>query len=57
VEAFAFDEMEVAPLRASRRPSLVKVAADGESLRLGLPLRFRVAPRRLRLLRPAGSAA
>ncbi|HEX2198318.1 MAG TPA: diacylglycerol kinase family protein [Burkholderiales bacterium] len=56
VEAFAFDEMEVAPLRASRRPPLVKVAADGESLRLKLPLRFRVAPRRLRLLRPAGGA-
>ncbi|HEX6321714.1 MAG TPA: diacylglycerol kinase family protein [Burkholderiales bacterium] len=56
VEAFAFHEMEVAPLRPRRRALFVKVAIDGESLRLKLPLLFRVAPRRLRLLRPGGTA-
>lgn len=56
VEAFSFREMEVAPLRPRRRPMFLKVAADGESLRLKLPLRFCVAPRPLRLLMPAGEA-
>jgi diacylglycerol kinase family enzyme len=53
VEAFAFREMEVAPLRESRRPVSIKVATDGESRRLSLPLVFRVAPRPLRLVRAA----
>ena len=53
VEAFAFREMEVAPLRPRARPRFLKVATDGESVRLKLPLVFRVAPRALRLLRPA----
>ncbi len=51
VDAFAFREMEVAPLRPPRRPVFVKVATDGESVRLKLPLVFRVAPRPLKLVR------
>ena len=51
VEAFAFREMEVAPLRPPRRPVYLKVAIDGEGLRMPLPLVFRVAPRPLRLVR------
>jgi hypothetical protein len=56
VSAFAFRELEVAPLRPRRRPVRLKVATDGESRRLALPLVFRVAPRPLRLVRPAGAA-
>ena len=52
VEAFAFREMEVAPLVPRRRPKVIRVAADGENRRLTLPLVFRVAPRPLRLIRP-----
>jgi len=56
VEAFAFREMEVGrlqgPLRRRRREAFLKVATDGESLRLELPLVFSVAPRPLKLLRP-----
>jgi diacylglycerol kinase family enzyme len=51
VESFAFREMEVAPLRPKRRPMFLKVATDGESVRMRLPLVFRVAPRPLRLVR------
>jgi diacylglycerol kinase family enzyme len=51
VESFAFREMEVAPLRPKRRPMFLKVATDGESARMRLPLVFRVAPRPLRLVR------
>ena len=57
VSAFAFRELEVAPLRPRRRPLRLKVATDGESRRLAQPLVFRVAPRPLRLVRPAGAAA
>lgn len=56
VETFAFREMEVAPLREARRPVSIKVATDGESRRLSLPLVFRVAPRPLRLVRAAPAA-
>jgi diacylglycerol kinase family enzyme len=56
VEAFAFREMEVAVLRPRRRAVFVKVAADGENMRLKLPIVFRVAPRPLKLVRPAGAA-
>jgi len=56
VEAFAFREMEVAALRPRRRAMFIKVAADGESMRLRLPIVFRVAPRPLKLVRPAGAA-
>jgi diacylglycerol kinase family enzyme len=56
VEAFAFREMEVAPARPRRRPPLVKVATDGESARLRLPIVFRVAPRPLKLVRPPPAA-
>jgi hypothetical protein len=40
------------PLRRRRREAFLKVATDGESLRLQLPLAFSVAPRPLKLLRP-----
>jgi diacylglycerol kinase family enzyme len=55
VEAFAFREMEVALARPRRRPAFVKVATDGESARLSLPVVFRVAPRPLRLVRPSAA--
>ncbi len=51
VDAFAFREMEVAPARPARRPIFLKVATDGESVRLKLPIVFRVAPRPLKLVR------
>src|SRR5688572_20137333 len=51
VESFAFRRMEVAPLRIKRRPMFLKVATDGESVRMRLPLVFQVAPRPLRLVR------
>ncbi|HYD57655.1 MAG TPA: diacylglycerol kinase family protein [Burkholderiales bacterium] len=53
VEAFSFREMEVAPLKPARRPVVLNVATDGERTRMALPLVFRVAPRPLRLVRPA----
>lgn len=56
VEAFAFREMEVAPLHRRRRALFLKVATDGESTRLKLPLVFRVAPKPLRVLCPARAA-
>ena len=52
VEVFTFRELQVAPLRERRKRLMVKVAADGEGLRLPLPIEFRVAPRLLRLVRP-----
>jgi hypothetical protein len=51
VEAFAFPEMEAAPLHPPRRPVFLNVAIDGERLRMKLPILFRVAPRPLRLVR------
>jgi diacylglycerol kinase family enzyme len=48
VDNFAFTELEVA---LPRRREL-KLAIDGEIVRLPLPLRFRVAPQALRLLVP-----
>lgn len=51
VEAFAFRSLEVATLRPRRRAVFLKVATDGESRRMKLPLVFRVAPRPLRLVR------
>ena len=51
VEAFAFRELEVAPARPVRRAVFLKVATDGESVRLRLPIVFCVAPRRLKLVR------
>jgi diacylglycerol kinase family enzyme len=53
VESFAFREMAVTPARPRRRPAFVKVATDGESARLALPIVFRIAPRPLRLVRAA----
>ena len=52
VETFAFRELEVAARRPRRRAMFLKVATDGESVRLKLPLVFRVAPRPLRLVLP-----
>lgn len=50
VEHFAFTELEVA-LRRRRR---IKLALDGEIIRLQAPLRFEVAAQPLRLLVPRG---
>lgn len=51
IESFSFREMEVA-LPAAARRGAIRVATDGESTRMSAPLRFRVAPARLRLLGP-----
>jgi len=48
VESFAFTELEVALPRRRQ----IKLAIDGEIVRLPLPLRFHVAPQPLRLLVP-----
>jgi len=48
VDSFAFTELEVALPRRRR----IKLAVDGEIIRLALPLHFRVAPQPLRLLVP-----
>lgn len=48
VDSFAFTELDV---ELPRRRKL-KLAVDGEIIRLPLPLRFRVAPQPLRLLMP-----
>jgi diacylglycerol kinase family enzyme len=53
VDSFAFTELEVALPRRRH----IKLAVDGEIVRLPLPLRFRVAPRPLRLLVPRGRSA
>ncbi len=52
VDSFAFDELVVRQRRGARS---VKVAMDGEVLRMPPPLTFRSAPRPLRLLVPASS--
>ena len=49
VDSFAFDQLVV---RLRRRGRSVKVALDGEVLRVPPPLTFRTAPRPLRLLLP-----
>lgn len=48
VDSFAFDRLVVQP----RRGQSMKVAMDGEVLRLPAPLEFRTAPRPLQLLAP-----
>ncbi|MFD1709200.1 diacylglycerol kinase [Ottowia sp. GY511] len=53
VDSFAFDQLVV---RMRRRVRWVKVALDGEVLRMPPPLVFRTAPRPLRLLLPAAEA-
>lgn len=53
VDAFSFRRMEVAPLHERARPTTVKVATDGETRRVQLPLVFEVAQRPMRLVRPA----
>ena len=54
VDSFAFDELEVRLRKGARS---AKVATDGEVLRMPPPLVFRTAPRPLRLLVPASTAA
>lgn len=51
---FDFRQLTVQPGRFGRQR--IKVATDGEVLRLPLPLRFAVAPEPLRLIRPPGLA-
>jgi diacylglycerol kinase family enzyme len=50
---FAFRELQVQPVVQGRRHHReLKVAMDGEVFRLAPPLRFRVAPKQLRLITP-----
>lgn len=49
----SFRSMSVSPARTTRRHA--KVAADGEVLRMAMPLHFRVAPEPLWLIKPAAS--
>ncbi|MCA0324639.1 MAG: diacylglycerol kinase [Proteobacteria bacterium] len=51
VDSFDFDHLVVRPRRAGRT---IKVAVDGEVLRLPAPLVFETAPHPLRLLVPSG---
>ena len=51
VRSFALRELEVT--RSSRRSRTIKVAVDGEILQLQEPLRFRVSPQPLYLLKAA----
>jgi diacylglycerol kinase family enzyme len=55
VESFSFEELEVSSAGRPRREVSVKVATDGESARMKLPLIFRVAPRPLRLVVPSAA--
>lgn len=57
VENFAFESLEVRPRRAFGAWPRMLVATDGEILRLPMPLRFRVGPDPLWLIRPAGPAS
>lgn len=56
VETFAFESLEVRPRRAFGAWPRMLVATDGETLRLPMPLRFRVGPDPLWLICPAGPA-
>lgn len=49
----SFRSMSVSPAKTTRR--YAKVAADGEVLRMAMPLHFRVAPEPLWLIKPARS--
>jgi diacylglycerol kinase family enzyme len=53
VRDFSFNSLEVAVPRRSR----IKLALDGEIMRMSLPLRFEVAPKKLRLLVPREAGA
>ena len=53
IDSFSFREMEVAFVKGRR--TAVKIATDGESTHMALPLVFRVAPTSLRLVCPAQS--
>ncbi|MEX3629597.1 MAG: hypothetical protein VB138_09050 [Burkholderia sp.] len=55
VIGFGFERFTLT--RRSTRPRPVKVATDGEILRLPLPLVFRVGERPLRLLKPEAEQA
>ncbi|WP_119156992.1 diacylglycerol/lipid kinase family protein [Caldimonas tepidiphila] len=52
VETFAFRELTVRPWLVKRRRRGVRVALDGETLRLEPPLRFEVVPRPLWVMAP-----
>ncbi|MFG6416110.1 diacylglycerol/lipid kinase family protein [Roseateles sp. DC23W] len=54
VQSFGFQTLTVKARRFGA--SRIKVAADGEVLKMALPLRFEVAPEPLLLIRPAGMA-
>lgn len=51
VQSFAFDELQLVPLRAHSGLK-VKVAIDGEIHKMQFPLRFSVAPQGLWLMKP-----
>jgi diacylglycerol kinase family enzyme len=53
VDSFVFTELQV----ALPRRRYIKLAVDGEIIRLPLPLRFRVSPQPLRLLVPQAKVA
>jgi hypothetical protein len=58
VRSFLLRELEV--MRAGRRARSIKVAVDGEIMQMAEPLRFRVSPQPLYLLKnstPTGEAA
>lgn len=55
VQTLSFRSLTAEPARGARHRS-VKVAADGEIERMDMPLRFRVAPEPLWLIKPAGNA-
>ena len=57
VIGFGFERFTLTRRSARRRPRPVKVATDGEILRLQLPLVFRVGERALRLLKPEAEQA
>ncbi|WP_186129109.1 diacylglycerol/lipid kinase family protein [Burkholderia gladioli] len=57
VIGFGFERFTLTRRSARRRPRPVKVATDGEILRLQLPLVFRVGERPLRLLKPEAEQA
>lgn len=53
VNSFSFRHLEVQPFSGKGKKTTIKVATDGETFWLQTPLRFRVAPKPLWLVRPA----
>ena len=56
VQTFAFEHMQVAPARPTRKPRRVRVAMDGEIRKLLFPLRFAVSAKPLWLMTPPDDA-